>query len=208
MLRRGSSTIPLLLALAVVCCLSSAAVAGSSPFLLTNGNIGITVDENCNGTINGFGTSALPCGFAADAGPGGLTSAMTYDLQNPPGLVVGDVLMTEAGCGGCLSDVLRFNPNGTLVFYSDNTDGVDAGADTGLPNAFYANNVSIPELGVEGQLQYAIYIPGPGMPGYVAGAFAPIEYTFISGTPEPGALVMFGSGVLGLVGLLHRKINL
>jgi hypothetical protein len=208
MLRRGSSTISLLFALAVVCCLSSAAVAGSVPLLLTNGNIGITVDENCNGTINGFGTSALPCGFAADAGPGGLATAMTYDLLNPPGLVVGDVLMSDPGCGGCLSDVVRFNPDGTLVFYSDNTDGANAGADTGLPTAFYPINVSIPEVGDVGQVQYAIYIPGAGMPGYVAGAFAPIEYTFISDTPEPGTLVMFGSGVLGLVGLLRRKINL
>jgi hypothetical protein len=27
-------------------------------------------------------------------------------------------------------------------------------------------------------------------------------------TPEPGTLVLFGSGILGLAGLLHRKINL
>jgi PEP-CTERM motif-containing protein len=27
-------------------------------------------------------------------------------------------------------------------------------------------------------------------------------------SPEPGTLMMFGSGVLGLAGLLRRKINL
>jgi len=27
------------------------------------------------------------------------------------------------------------------------------------------------------------------------------------GTPEPGTLVMFGSGVIGLAGLLRRKFN-
>jgi hypothetical protein len=27
-------------------------------------------------------------------------------------------------------------------------------------------------------------------------------------TPEPGTLVMFGSGILGLAGVLRRKINL
>jgi PEP-CTERM motif-containing protein len=26
-------------------------------------------------------------------------------------------------------------------------------------------------------------------------------------TPEPGSLVMFGSGIMGLAGLLRRKIN-
>ena len=67
----------LLLALAVVCCLSSPAIAGVSPFLLTNGNIGITVDENCHGFINGFGSAVLPCTFAPDPGPGGLPSVMT-----------------------------------------------------------------------------------------------------------------------------------
>lgn len=36
------------------------------------------------------------------------------------------------------------------------------------------------------------------------------EFDFGSGTPtpEPGSLVMFGSGVLGLAGLVRRKINL
>jgi len=27
-------------------------------------------------------------------------------------------------------------------------------------------------------------------------------------TPEPGTLIMFGSGILGLAGVLRRKINL
>jgi len=179
------------------------------PYLLPNGNIGITVDENCNGFINGFGSATLPCGFADDPGPGGLPNVMTYNLLNPPGLIPGDVLLTDAGV---FLDVIRFNPNGTLVFYSDNVDGFDAGADTfGPPGAFYTNLISIPEVGLEFIGDGAIYIPGPGQPGFVAGASAPVQYTFISDgqfpLPEPGTLGLLGAGLLGLACLVGRKLK-
>ena len=203
---RRSLAFPLLLA--VACLLGGSAFAGNvNQFLLTNGNIGITVDENCNGTINGFGgPQSLPCGFADDPGPGGLNNVMTYNLLGPPGLVAGDVLLTDADCGGCFLDVIRFNPNGTLVFYSDNIDGFDSGADTfGPPGAFYANLVSIPEVGTE-SINGARYIPTAGMPGFVAGASAPVEYLFISDTPEPGTLVMLGTGIVGVIGTVRRRL--
>ena len=34
------------------------------------------------------------------------------------------------------------------------------------------------------------------------------EFNLEPTTPEPGTLIMFGSGVLGLAGLLRRKISL
>src|SRR6516162_7347113 len=75
---------------------SPAGATDISAYLLANGNIGITVDENCHGIINGFaGQAPLPCGFMNDPGPGGRIGAMTYDLINPPGLVAGDVILTE-----------------------------------------------------------------------------------------------------------------
>jgi hypothetical protein len=36
----------------------------------------------------------------------------------------------------------------------------------------------------------------------------PVTASFVSATPEPGTLVMFGSGIIGLAGVLRRKINL
>jgi hypothetical protein len=124
-------------------------------------SVTITVDENGNGRLTntaGF-NGALASGLFADAGPGGAPNALTYDLLNPPGLTVGDLLLMELGGG--LSDVIRFNPTspvgtmgtGSLVFYSSAADGADTLADqaggTGLPGAFYANNLTMTEVGAE-----------------------------------------------------------
>jgi hypothetical protein len=42
---------------------------------------------------------------------------------------------------------------------------------------------------------------------YVGGAYGG-EFDLAPTTPEPGTLIMFGSGILGLAGVLRRKINL
>lgn len=201
---------------------SSAAAAGlaamamaTSASALVNGNIVLTVDENGNGTLNGFGgPQALPFYLGADPGPGGLSSVLTYDMLNPPGLVSGDVLMQE-GPGGPVFDVVRFNGNevnpsgnvGSLLFYSDNVDGFDSLADTpSPPGALYPNNITIVEVGPEGN-NGAIYTPTAGEPGFVAGASAPVEYVLISdgsGVPEPAAWTMMILGV-GAIGTLMRR---
>ena len=47
---------------------------------------------------------------------------------------------------------------------------------------------------------------------FIGGCGAPGEaftlYTGGNSTPEPGSIIMFGSGILGLAGVLRRKINL
>jgi hypothetical protein len=200
-------SVPVLLGALFGCCFSSPAL-GDGVF-----SVSITVDENCNGTLTntaGF-SSGLTCGFQSDPGPGGLASVMTYDLLNPPGLTAGDVLLFDADLGAVL-DVLRFNPTettgvgtGALVFYSDNVDGFDAGADTtSPPGAFYTNSITIDEVGVEGA-NGAVYTPVAGQPGFVAGAAGPVTYTFISDTPEPATLTLLGSGLIALAGTFRKR---
>jgi hypothetical protein len=177
-------------------------------------SITITVDESGNGRFtntNGF-NSVLPFTITTDPGPGGLTAALTYSLQNPPALTSGDLLIDETP--GVLSDIIRFNPSetctdgskGCLVFYSDKSDGVDSLADIGFPTAFYLRTLTVIEVGPEGDNGFT-YTPTVGQPGFVAGAGGPVTYVFKSDTPavpEPSSVLLLGTG-LGAVIFVCRK---
>ncbi|HEV3167535.1 MAG TPA: PEP-CTERM sorting domain-containing protein, partial [Isosphaeraceae bacterium] len=148
----------------------------------------ISIDENGNSNIG-------PGFFSTDPGPGGLPGVLTYTLPFPG--VQGDVVLLDAGV---TLDVIRFNGNGTALFYSDNTDGFDSKADTpSPPGQLYANVVRIPEVGPEGN-NGATYTPLPGQPGF--DPTAAVTYNFVSdgSLPEPSSLVLLSSG-FGLLGL-------
>lgn len=174
-------------------------------------SVTITVDENGHGNLaNGNGVTMLPTAMQADPGPGGLPSALTYDLLNPPGLTAGDFLLVEPGLNGEVSDIVRFNPSeigpgggtGSLVFYSDIFDGSDSLADTGFPTTLYDNNLARVEVGPEGANGFT-YTPTTGEPGFVAGAAGTVSYVIQSDTPEPGALTLLG--LAAGAGLLRRR---
>lgn len=159
----------------------------------------ITFNENGTGSFTnttGF-NSSLPFALQNDPGPGGLSNALTYGMLNPPGLTAGDLALTDVACGGCIMDIIRFNPSesiagttGAIVFYSNNTGSL---ADIGLPTAFYATTLNLPEIAGG-----AIYTPIFGQPGFVAGAAGPVTYQITSGSlPVPVPAV--GAGLPGLI---------
>jgi hypothetical protein len=181
----------------------------SSAVALVDGNIAITVDENGNGSINGFsGPETLPFALQNDPGPGGLANALTYSMTGPTSvtsaLTFGDVLLRNGL--GVIADI-RFNRNevctdgtvGCLVFYADNSDGFDSLADTGLPGALYANVADVTLEAGNGAV-YAIYTPIEGQPGFVDGAAAPVVYDLIEEVPvpEPASLGVLLAGLAGL----------
>lgn len=186
---------------AMVCLLLAVPSARGQGFTLQ-------VDENGNGLLNG----GLHPGFLlADPGPGGLPNALTY--TTPAGLVVGDLLLHEPGGGE--SDLIRWNANGTLVFYSD-FEATDLPpfdlADIGLPTASYPNGVSAVETGLFGH-PYSeagpngyVYTPLPGQPGFDPNSPAnPPTYIIVSDVPEPGTLALVGLSLAGALAIIRRK---
>jgi hypothetical protein len=189
--------------LAVLCLLSGSMSGALFQSALAQGNPTITVDENGAGSLvfPGGGTTPTTGALLPDPGPGGLSSALTYNLLGPPGLVAGDLLIGDGVVAQ--SDIVRFNPAGTgnpaypasLVFYS--LPGEGALADTGLPSAVYANNVFM----VEGADGVVTYTPTAGQPGFVPG-FG-VTYVVKSSpetAPDPGSsAALLSVALTGLV---------
>lgn len=166
----------------------------------------ITVDENGNGFFqNGSSVSPLPFKLGPDPGPGGLASVLTYSGLPFAG-TQGDVLLTDPGTG--LNDVIRFNGNGTLIFYSDNVPTFDGIGDTpSPPAAFYRNNITILEVGPDGA-NGATFTPLPGQPGFDPSLMP--TYVFVSDgvaaptpIPEPASLTTLLACGVAIAGLLR-----
>jgi hypothetical protein len=165
----------------------------------------VAANEFCHGTIStSQGVQPLPCNFdTIDPGPGGAQfDAMFYVLTTL--LVGGDVVLLETDGS---SDLIRFDPaDGGFFFYSDTDGGFDTDADIGLPTGFNTNLVRIPEVDLGNGGIGAIYIPGPGQPGFIASAAGPVAYTFLSDTPEP-ATWMFALAGASLIAIRKLRIS-
>lgn len=166
----------------------------------------ITVNEFGLGTING---APLPSGIALDPFGSGLAT-MSYTLPFPG--VRGDVVLNEPPIPpNQHSDLLRFDGNFHLFFFSDfsagsTADPADSPADVGLPPFFIAPTLFFTETGPEGGPNGLFgYMPGFSDPG--ADSAGPNLYNFISEVPEPGSLALLACG-LGILGFALRRQKL
>jgi hypothetical protein len=144
------------------------------------GQTTISIDENGNGTIN---SSPLSFQIGADPGPGGLPNVLIYKL--PFAGVPGQVELIETDKTPQIpGDVIRFNGDGTAIFYSSGGPGNIALADEPRPPAPMPNTVIVYETGSAGS-DGASYTPTAGQPGYDASALP--TYNFSSDSPStPG----------------------
>jgi hypothetical protein len=151
-----------------------------------------------NGTA--YITPSQPFSYAIAVEPNSGIATLEYTL--PFAGVPGDVLLQEA-VGGPLSDLIRFDGNGHAYFFSDNADGIDSLADSGLPTVFSPNTAGpFLETGTEGGFQDYLYLPTANQPGYkVAG---PVAFDFISDVPEPSTM-MLGGLAGGLLLILNSR---
>jgi hypothetical protein len=158
----------------------------------------LTMDEQGNAYI----TSSQPFPYTIGTDPNSGINTLEYTL--PFAGVAGDVLIQEA-VGGPLSDVLRFDGNSHVYFFSDNADGVDSLADSGLPTVFSANAAGpFLETGTEGGFQNYLYTPSATGPGAVGNGSVYI-YNIISDVPEPGSMLLSGLGGGLLLFLKSRR---
>ena len=185
-------------------------VLGATPALADT----ITVDENGNGFYTfSDGRPPVPIAFTPIAGGG-----LNYFLTVAPPVADGSVILAPGpgdSCPGAVGpgcDVLTFFGN-TLTFTSDasTADPADSFADSNNPLPFAPGSrlVLISEIGPEGS-NGALYAPSLGDPGYGIGTDGqPITYNFISDglatVPEPGSLLLLGTGIIGILGLRKKK---
>ena len=161
----------------------------------------ITVDEFGLGLFQVNSTvQVLPSILGPDP-TGGLMNWNVLIYTLPFQGIQGDVLVQDPfEPGNPILDVIRFDGNFHLIFYSDSIDGYSAPADTpGPPDPFYTNHVFLEEL-ISGAMHYADYKPGAGQPGGDPSFGDPLfnpSYRFISEIPEPGATVLL-LGALGV----------
>jgi hypothetical protein len=192
------------LALVLAVCFASAMIANASDVVEPFPAAG---DNFCSAT-NGCGT--LP--------GGGMTFYMwtTGDYVISPIFNTGQSSINSLSYDFMVNDILGGGNNETVGYF---VNGTEIGSITVLDCDYCGDNVefsgtfsfgSIGEQGGGFQLEMILQDTIPGGGGSIA--FDDGGSATLSGgagtTPEPGSIVLFGSGLLGLAGMLRRKINL
>jgi hypothetical protein len=171
-------------------------------------------NENGTGACNPTGGPAWCAGWSIAQDPISGISTLEYTLSPNvySNVVSGDVLVTESTGpeAGQVGDLIRFETVGNnfeVFIFSDDVNGGQA-ADVGLPNVFQLNQASISE-GSSGITSN--YTPVAGQPGYPTEKPGQANYSTYglsspSDVPEPSSLLLLGSGLLTLAGMLRRKL--
>ena len=166
------------------------------------GQVGQVIYMNENGSA--YITASQPFPYALAPEPNSGITTLEYTL--PFAGVAGDLLLTEPG-SSAISDVLRFDGNFHVFFFSDLDPGQSQLADVGLPPLPYLTpNVTLSESGTEGVLTYVYYTPTSTEPGFKSAAPG-TTYYIVSDVPEPSVMILGGLGGGMLLLLKSRRQN-
>ena len=163
----------------------------------------ITVDPSGAGFI---GSHPNAGSIGNDSGPGGLNGVLVYNL--PFSGMQGDLFLTFADYDNVPLDVIRFNGNGTLIFYQANVDGGPnlPGNSPSPPGALYGNVLELDRT-TPHNTSLIVYAPVVGQPGYDGSNPTYDIYTYTA-TPEPStAMLLFVTGTFVAGFLTIRSIG-
>jgi hypothetical protein len=189
----GTMIVLAALPLAAVPMSSSNGLAGSGDVFT------LWFDENGHGRFSQNGGPVVGDAGVLMVDPISGLLALAYALPEP--VNTGDVRVWEDANATILSDLMRFenigpNGNGVMFYFSDPGDK-DLADINGIPPLFNINDGGgIFELPFGNESVNGFdWFPGGNV------------YHGISDTPEPGSIMLFGSGALGLSVLLRRTMK-
>ena len=149
-----------------------------------------TIVGNYEFTLAGTPTLGSPTNGMYPISMNGSTIDFTWLSQDHSLYLDGNVTLNNVTDG---TQVPRFI--GGLFMTNTDLPGYSVGTDAALDFNVY--------LGSNPSLDYVYAHPGSSTEGYLsAGELPPAS------TPEPGSIVLFGSGLVGLAGVLRRKMML
>lgn len=153
-----------------------------------------------------FDSAPLAALLQNDPGPGGYPSALTYSL--PFMGVQGDLILTDPNFSDLPMEIIRFNGDGTLIFYAGNLPDSVAFVPN-PPGMLYDNIAIVSDTGPEVSSS-ATYTPVDGQPGFDSS-----DPTYIfdnsdqsaNDAPEPSTMAMcaVSFGALGLCRMRSRR---
>ena len=160
--------------------------------------------------IGALPAAAGPITILNETGIGATTcntsTGCTYALSFTP--TDGQLLLFDPSVGLVLDYITFDSATKTATFASDPLDGFDDPADVNAPPPLQANTIILAE---PFPVETLFYTPKLGQPGFSTDPLF-FGYSVTSDTvpndsvPEPSSILLLGAGLLGIVGVMRRKL--